>query len=254
MEQTEKIEELAKALSAFQGEVTAVSRDSENPFYKSKYADLATIIEHVKVPLQKNGLSVVQLCETFEGKVRVTSQLMHSSGQWIRAMLEMTPAKSDPQGVGSAITYARRYSLSAILNIASEEDDDGNEATKPKAIEKQQNKPVPPPLRKEPVDTKPSAKTTPPAKEEVPPPNDAPPLGEMPAEKKPVPPAKTSGDKDKLINEDFIIPFGVFRDHAIGTLKKSQLESTYNWCVKNQKQLDVAEKIKAFLNDSGLAF
>lgn len=129
MNKSESISAIAKALSDFQGEMSAVPRESSNPFYKSKYAELSTIISHIQKLLKKNGLAVSQLCGEGVDKVSVTTLLMHTSGEWLSETVTMTPTKADPQGIGSTITYARRYSLSAMLLLASDEDDDGNVAS-----------------------------------------------------------------------------------------------------------------------------
>lgn len=122
------IEALAKARKAFK----PVLKESSNPFFKSKYADLAAVIEATKEGLSANGLAVIQppTYDRGTGTVQVFTLLAHSSGEWIRTTLDMPVSKPDAQGVGSAITYGRRYSYSGILNVASEEDDDGNAASK----------------------------------------------------------------------------------------------------------------------------
>lgn len=126
MEKSEKIDELAKALSDFQGEMGSVGFDANNPFFKSKYATLAAIVASAKTFLSKHGLCVSQLA-TLDGGV--TTILMHDSGQFIADTLKLTPVKNDPQGMGSAITYARRYAYASILGIVADEDDDGNAET-----------------------------------------------------------------------------------------------------------------------------
>ena len=131
MEKSENINELATALAKAQGVMQNAKKDSENPFFKSKYADLATVIDAAKEPLYKNGLSVVQLTSSDGESVKVNTLLLHSSGQWIGETLSLKPVKGDPQGLGSAITYGRRYAYSAIIGMASEEDDDGNAASQP---------------------------------------------------------------------------------------------------------------------------
>lgn len=119
------IEALAKASLSFE----PIKKESENPFFKSYYADLAAVIEATRKHLGANGIAVIQPpVRTVDGKVEIITLMAHSSGEWIKSILEMTPTKMDAQGVGSAITYGRRYSYSAILNVASEEDDDGNAA------------------------------------------------------------------------------------------------------------------------------
>jgi hypothetical protein len=125
MEQSESIKELAAALAKVQGELKPAPKDSENPFFKSSYADLATVTKTALPVLSKNGLSVSQVAE---GEGAITTQLMHTSGEWIRGTLTLKPVKADPQGIGSALTYARRYALAAICGLATE-DDDGNAAT-----------------------------------------------------------------------------------------------------------------------------
>lgn len=137
MRRSESIKEIGKALIDFQGEVDKIAKDETNPFYKSKYAPLSTIQDAIKVPLQKCGLAVVQLPE---GKNELTTMLIHTSGEWIEATYEMTPAKNDPQGIGSNITYQRRYALGAALNLNIDEDDDGNKASGKTKQEKEPRK------------------------------------------------------------------------------------------------------------------
>lgn len=129
METSTTLAELAKALAKFQFEVESVTKDAVNPFYKSKYATLENIAEKIKKPMNDNGLSYVQLPTGDNG---LTTMLMHTSGEWVRSTMTLHPAKNDPQGQGSAITYARRYALSALLGLVTDEDDDGNEASTPK--------------------------------------------------------------------------------------------------------------------------
>lgn len=126
MNQSPSIELLAKALVGVQKSLKPAPKESENPFFKSKYADLATIIEHSRKALTENGLSISQVCEGDSG---VTTILLHESGQWISGTLSIKPSKDDPQGRGSAITYARRYGWSSIIGLATEEDDDANQAS-----------------------------------------------------------------------------------------------------------------------------
>lgn len=129
MKMSESIGELAKALSNFQGEVESPKNKATNPFFKSKYAPLEEVIKAIKPSLQKHGLSVTQIPITDEGKVGVITILLHESGEYIETSpLFLKTDKDTAQGAGSAITYARRYALSAVLGIASEEDDDGNVA------------------------------------------------------------------------------------------------------------------------------
>lgn len=137
MQMSENINELATALAKAQGEMKNAGKTSDNPFFKSKYADLAEILNAVREPLSKYGLSISQLYDGMgmpDKTITVTTLLMHSSGQYIGNTANYPVAKADIQGVGSAITYARRYSLAAILGL-SQEDDDGNAACRPEAPE-----------------------------------------------------------------------------------------------------------------------
>lgn len=128
MEKSETIKNLAVALHTFHKEMGKVGKDSSNPFFKSKYASLPQIQEAIKEPLEKSGLVYSQFPD---GQHGLTTILMHTdSGEWIEAKYEMTPAKNDPQGQGSAITYQRRYALGSILGLTIDEDDDGNAASK----------------------------------------------------------------------------------------------------------------------------
>jgi len=127
MEKSQSIKSIAGALLLFQNKVGAVKKDAVNPFFKSKYASLNTIIEHINLPLSECGLSYAQ----FPDESGLTTILMHSeSGEYLQSTYLMPVAKqNDPQAVGSAITYARRYALGAILGLAIDEDDDANSAT-----------------------------------------------------------------------------------------------------------------------------
>ena len=130
MNKSDDIKELATALAKAQGQMVAAKKDAANPFYKSKYADLASIVDAVKKPLSDNGLSYAQLTDVDEaGSVYLETILMHTSGQWLSGRLRMPVAKpNDPQAMGSAVTYARRYALQSLLGVPAE-DDDGNAAT-----------------------------------------------------------------------------------------------------------------------------
>lgn len=127
--------ELIAALIAFQGELVQPKKESNNPFYNSKYAQLPAIIEVAQPLLLKNKLCVVQQIEvdypaSANPHTQLKTTLYHESGDAISTTLILKPVKDDPQGWGSAITYARRYSYCCILGIAPEgEDDDGNDAS-----------------------------------------------------------------------------------------------------------------------------
>lgn len=121
---------LAAALAAAQGEIKPALKDQNNPFFKSKYADLASVWDVIREPLSKNRLAVVQTTANSGESIVVITMLVHSSGEWIRGTLALKPVKSDPQAIGSAITYGRRYALASMCGVAPE-DDDGNAASQP---------------------------------------------------------------------------------------------------------------------------
>jgi len=135
MNQSEQLNELAAALSKAQGQIEGAKKDSANPFFKSKYADLASVWEACRKPLTENGLSIIQCPEESENGIAIETMLLHSSGQWKSSRYSMPVSKVDAQAVGSAITYGRRYALSAMVGVAPE-DDDGNAAAKAKPEEK----------------------------------------------------------------------------------------------------------------------
>ena len=118
-----EIDKLAGALAKAQSELEGAKKESVNPFFKSSYADLHAVIKAAFPFLSKNGLSVSQGNEIVPGAVCVTTLLMHSSGQWLRSKVKLPLSKVDAQGVGAAITYGRRYGLSAIAGIAQFDDD-----------------------------------------------------------------------------------------------------------------------------------
>ena len=130
MNKSESINEIAKAMASFQGEVENAKKTADNPYFKSKYADLAEIWDTIRPALTKNGLAIMQIPSAEGQKVKITTLATHSSGQWIEGELEITATKGDPQAIGSAITYGRRYALAAFCGIA-QEDDDGNKASVP---------------------------------------------------------------------------------------------------------------------------
>lgn len=139
MNHSEQINELGSALAKAQGQIEGAKKDSENPFFKSKYADLASVWEACRKQLSDNGLSITQCPEESDNGIAVETMIIHSSGQWIKSRYTMPVSKLDAQAVGSAITYARRYALAAIVGIAPE-DDDGNAAAKAKPEAKQEQK------------------------------------------------------------------------------------------------------------------
>jgi hypothetical protein len=130
IETSDEIGEIAKAIAAAQAQLDNVSKNSVNPHFKSKYADLAAAADAARPAFAAAGVAIIQAPTTKGHLVRITTLFAHGSGQWIRSTLGMKPTKTDPQGVGAAITYARRYSLLAMTGLAPEEDDDANRASK----------------------------------------------------------------------------------------------------------------------------
>ncbi|MGD9630591.1 MAG: ERF family protein [Pyrinomonadaceae bacterium] len=130
MQKSESIGNLAKSLALVQASLVPAKRDSMNPFFKSNYADLSSVWDSCRELLARNGLSVIQGNSIGPNStIIVETILAHESGQWIQSELCLPLAKNDPQGVGSAMTYGRRYGLAAIIGIVSDPDDDGNEAS-----------------------------------------------------------------------------------------------------------------------------
>jgi len=127
MRMSEQINELASALALAQAEMKNARLNKQNPHFKSRYADLSEIRDTVTPSLSKNGLAITQgLDTTDDGKLLVVTRMLHKSGQWIESRFPISQDK--PQAMGSAITYGRRYTLSAICNIAADEDDDAEAA------------------------------------------------------------------------------------------------------------------------------
>jgi hypothetical protein len=158
MLRSETIGKLATALAKAQGTMDDASKDSTNPHFRSKYADLASVRAAVRGPLSANGLAYVQL-PSFDGEcVRVETVLMHGeSGEFLSETLSIPLLKKDAHSIGSAITYARRFSLMAVLGIAPDEDDDGNKASERPAISQRAAPRFAPPK----VDTQPIDDETP---------------------------------------------------------------------------------------------
>ncbi|OAF81828.1 single-stranded DNA-binding protein, partial [Streptococcus pyogenes] len=134
MRKSESITEYAKAFCKAQLEVKQPLKDKDNPFFKSKYVPLENVTEAITKAFANNGISFSQdpTTNAENGYIDVATLVMHTSGEWVEyGPLSVKPTKNDVQGAGSAITYAKRYALSAIFGITSDQDDDGNEASKP---------------------------------------------------------------------------------------------------------------------------
>lgn len=136
METSEEVKELVTALSKAQGLIAGAVKDVENKFLKTMYADLASVWEVARKPLSDNGLSVVQSPENSEsGGVKLITRVYHSSGEWMESSIDIPVQKQDSQGYGTTISYARRYSLAAMIGIYSEDDDgqsNNDDGKKPK--------------------------------------------------------------------------------------------------------------------------
>ncbi len=126
--QSEQINELAAAMAKMQGELESAAKSSENPFFKNKYADLATVWDVCRAPMSKNGLALMQQINYVNDKAMLLTTLTHSSGQWMRSIAPIITAKQDAQGMGAGLTYMRRYAMCAMLGI-TQDDDDGNSAS-----------------------------------------------------------------------------------------------------------------------------
>lgn len=132
---SDSVTELAAALAKAQGAMTNAALNKINPHFKSKYADLAAVLDAARKPLSENGLAVTQATEIRDGALVLVTTLHHTSGEWIASEFPL-PASGRPQEMGSALTYARRYCLTALICNAADEDDDANaaEAAKQKIV------------------------------------------------------------------------------------------------------------------------
>lgn len=126
--------ELAKALHKAQGQIEGAKKDSANPHFKSKYADLTSVWDACREALQANGLSVAQFSRVTEAGAVLVTRLLHVSGESLDGETPLLNSKGDMQGLGSALTYARRYGLAAMVGVCP--DDDGNAASETPKLEK----------------------------------------------------------------------------------------------------------------------
>ena len=140
MKHSESIVNISKALLEVQKKIKNAKQTAENPFYKSSYAPLNEILDEVRPNCNANGITILHDIGHDNGNVIVSAMLLHTSGEWIQTDgMKLPLDKQTAQGAGSAVTYGRRYTISAILGIASEEDDDGN--TGEKAVNKHFSQP-----------------------------------------------------------------------------------------------------------------
>lgn len=150
---SESIVNLAVSLAKFNMNVQRIEKDGTNPHFKNRYTTLDAILDEVRPMLAEQGLSVIQMPSGDGEQLKLTTMLIHITGEWIESdPINMRPAKNDPQGVGSATTYARRYSLCAFLGLSTGDvDDDGNSASQPPRT--QQSAPTPQSHKTPPVQT-----------------------------------------------------------------------------------------------------
>lgn len=134
---SESIGKLALALSKAQSKITGAIMDSQNPFFKSSYADLASVMDAIRIPFAENELAVSQIADEKDGKLILLTFLMHSSGEFLMSTYPVSSKDmNNPQAIGSGITYARRYALAAIAGVAQVDDDSESAMARPKIEEK----------------------------------------------------------------------------------------------------------------------
>lgn len=127
MQTSQSIENISKAIIALNAELSNPKNTADNPFFKSKYAPLNEILNEVRPLLSKHGLAIIQNTMSIDDRIGIQTVIIHSTGESIASDILLLKADKDTaQGQGSAITYGRRYQVSAMLSIASEDDDDGN--------------------------------------------------------------------------------------------------------------------------------
>lgn len=152
MESSEKIDKVLPALLQAQQAVGHIGKDSRNPHFKSKYASLESILTPVRVSLAEVGCVLTHSVKDYNGKMFTVTKVYHAeSAQWVSSWFPFHPKKEDPQGEGSALTYARRYGTMSIMAIAPSDDDDGNAASRPQrrpAQQPQRTQPMAPTGRK----------------------------------------------------------------------------------------------------------
>ena len=140
--QSDEIKDLIAALAKAQAVMKPAIINKKNPFFKTMYADFTSCMDACRGPLSDNGLAIIQSCETINGELNLVTMLAHTSGQWLKSDYPIIPAKKDSQGIGAAMTYAKRYSLCGMIGIVADEDDDGN-ATVVNHHEEQKQMPKP---------------------------------------------------------------------------------------------------------------
>jgi hypothetical protein len=210
---------IAAALAKAQLEFPAITKDANNPHFNKKFASLDGIIAAVRPVLASNGIAISQTATPLhEGKtLGITTTLYHASGEWISSSAFVPLAKMDPQGAGSALTYARRYSLAAALCIAAEDDDDGNHASAPARQPKAQ------PVR-------------------------AP---------RPTPTAMSGANSSEIprwlgLAKDRPMPLGKHKGTSLGDIDTESLKQAEQWCKSHPDAKDLLKDIKTVLTDRAL--
>ncbi len=145
---SQEIKDLVSSLAKAQGSMKPAVFNRVNPHFKSRYADFSSCMDACREPLSENGLAIIQSCEKIEGALTLVTMLAHTSGQWMKSEFPIVSAKMDSQGIGSAMTYAKRYSLCGMVGIvADEEGDDDGEAAVGRG-KKEESSPQPRPISK----------------------------------------------------------------------------------------------------------
>jgi hypothetical protein len=141
MQTSQTITEISKALVEFNKELSRIEKDANNPFFKNSYATLDTILDTVRPILARHGISILQMPSGNGELIEMRTILLHTSGEFIESpVVAMKAVKNDPQSLGSTITYAKRYSISAMLGISTgDKDDDGNSGSHSAAPSSVQN-------------------------------------------------------------------------------------------------------------------
>lgn len=130
MQTSDTIDALATALSAAQGEMEHASKDRTNPAFKSRYADLASVLDACREPLSRHGIAIMQAPSVDGPTVSVETRLVHKSGQWVSTTIAAQVPDGKPTTIGSAVTYLRRYGLAAMAGVAPADDDDGTQSSR----------------------------------------------------------------------------------------------------------------------------
>lgn len=127
---SEEIKDLVSSLAKAQGTMKPAVFNRINPHFKTRYADFTSCMDACRSPLSDNGIAIIQYCSTIDGKLSLVTMLAHTSGQWMKSEFPLIASKMDSQGIGSAMTYAKRYSLCGMVGIVADEegDDDGENA------------------------------------------------------------------------------------------------------------------------------